>query len=269
MKVIKQYINKFFICIIAAVLICTFVSCKNSDTVETDTKTETDTETSVSESKGVTYEAVYDEEGNQNGQKVISSDGTLKSEEKWDRLNRVTDISLYNADGTKDAEEHMTFSEDGDTPTSYITVKYHYTEGTSSLENYNKSYYNEKKQLTDSLSYNADGSLINMCKYGYDDVGNTISEEYYGSNYGLEHSKEYVYNDNDMLVEEIGKDSSGNIVSLTKYEYNDDGNIEKQLECDADGSARSYCLYVYGVEGAAPEEQIYVRTDDGEYVRYN
>lgn len=249
-----------------------FASCSKKTADETDTaesNTTVDTANAGEQDKGVTYEATYDENGKQNGQNVISADGTLKYSEIWDAKGRVSDVFVYNSDGTKDAVEHIVYDGESDTAKSYKTVKYHYSEENGELENYNESYFNSLKQLTDSFSYEADGSLINLCKYAYDQTGNTIHEEYYGSGYDLQRSVDYEYNENDQVSKETYSGPVGEILSITQYEYNEDGTVSKQSECDPDGSVRSYCVYVYGAEGESPEEQIYVRTDDGEYVRYN
>lgn len=249
-----------------------FASCSKNTADDTDTEqssTTADTGTAAGENKGITYEATYDENGKQNGQKVISADGTLQYTESWDTKGRVTDVIKYNPDGTEDATEHIVYDGEGDTVKSYKTTKYHYSEENGELENYNESYFNSKEQLTDSFSYEADGTLINICKYAYDQIGNTIHEEYYGSGYDLQRSIDYEYNEKDQITKETYSGPVGEILAITQYEYNEDGTVSKQSECDPDGSVRSYCVYVYAAEGEAPEEQIYIRTDDGEYIRYN
>lgn len=273
---IKTLKSVFFLLLLVTVALFAVSSCgKNtpsgSDTL-TDSAVDDSSDSSVSDTQGagMTHEATYGENGEQNGQKVYSSNGNIKSEEIWDKLGRVSDITMYNDDGTEDAKQHVSYSGDGETPIAYETVKYHYSEDNGELENYNVSYFNEKMQKTDETCYNADGSLINMCKYEYDDVGNVTCERYYGENYDLQRITESEYNVDDRLVKEIYKDGLGEVLSMTGYEYNADGNVSKQLEYDADGTVRSYCLYVYSsVEGEAPEEQIYVRGEDGEYVRFN
>lgn len=262
--------------IILSVTVLLFVaSCKDSTKAESPntevTESETVLESADSEIQGggITYEATYDENGNQNGQKIYTSDGNVKSEESWDYLGRVSDITMYNADGTEDAKQHITYDGETDTPKGYETVKYHYSEDRSGLENYNRSFFNANMQKTDERSFNADDALINMCKYEYDDSGNVSREMYYGSEYDLQRITEYEYNENDRLTKEIFKDSAENILTMTGYEYNGDGSISKQLEYDPDGTVRSYCLYVYTEGENAPEEQIYVRGDDREYVRFN
>lgn len=232
-------------------------------------KIDTDTESDESSAADTyTYEIIYDDEGKEIGQNVYDPDRVLLFTELWDRLGRVVDVHSFNSDGSADADEHYAYDGEGDTIKSCKTVKYHYSSETGELENYNESYFNSDRQITDSFSYNADGSLINIYKYAYDENGNKILEEFYGANYDLVSSVEYEYYDNDLVSKEINRGSSGKILAITMYEYDDDGVLTKQSECDSDGSVRSYCLYVYD-ENDELEEQIYIRDDNGEFFRYN
>ncbi|MCF0136905.1 MAG: hypothetical protein HUJ66_00910 [Oscillospiraceae bacterium] len=110
--------------------------------------------------------------------------------------------------------------------------------------------YNEDSLLTGEKLYQGDSFLAAEYKYGYDGSGRRIScqRSDYMENATMENR--YTYDGNDLLVTDLICDSEGNVRERVDYTYDNSGNVLKRSVFGDKGVLQSYVEYEYTYDEA-------------------
>lgn len=88
--------------------------------------------------------------------------------------------------------------------------------------------YDESGNVTKDISYAADGSVESYVEYENDTNGNCIKYTEYDADGKVIKSVESKYDSNNNCLESISYDSDGNITDSSEYEFDDNGNEIKK-----------------------------------------
>ena len=105
--------------------------------------------------------------------------------------------------------------------------------------------YDDKGNMTEWASYNADGSLKEKYIYTYDDKGNIIEEATYNADGSLDGKDIYIYDVRGNKTEWASYNADGSLGLKYIYIYDDKGNLMELALYNDDRSVDLKHIYTY------------------------
>lgn len=120
------------------------------------------------------------------------------------------------------------------------------------------SKYDDKGNLIEDNDYGTDGQLIKKIIYFYDDEGNKIEKMSSCNNPSLGYIIKYKYDNNGNIIEANEYDGDCMLPFKFTYKYDDNANKIEENSYYTDGSFRSKCIYKYDNKGNMIERNEYM-----------
>lgn len=139
------------------------------------------------------------------------------------------------------------------------TVRTYSTTGSST----GYSYYNDRRNISESLTWDLEGNLDSRSVYSYDEYGTSLGYTYtYWSDYDGSKS-EYTYDGDYKLVSRKTYDSEGNLKTRTEPQHDEDDNLIREITYNAEGTVIEQTDYTYDSDGILQEYRWTSYTEDG------